>query len=372
MGGSSSKEDDHKKESEAGEEDKKPVNHLKEMEQKKRLREIQTPNQGLQAACVQGDADAVRKYVAPTDANGKPIEGGGADVNHRDLGPVPPEGKKADDPEFKAMMKDVIITEDYPLHMAAENGHVKICELLFYLDAKLENRNRMGSTALHRAVSAQKIDVVKWLLEKKCDIMAKNNIGNYALHIASYMGNVEIARLLLEAGAHRQIRTANRVEMSPLDYARKAGMIELLTRWRPDGSWGHTDSKSGESKSHELKHGESLDTVSDPIAMPTNKHVRTNSGSTSNSSVAISVLSEGGFPVLASTPNGASMPLSGRASNAPSPLPTYLHPSHTTNVGSSSSSAPSSPALVSLPGSSDSATTTSRGASSSTAPVYAP
>lgn len=44
MGAGGSKEDDKKDDKDEKDEDKKPVNHLKELE-KKRLREIQTPNQ---------------------------------------------------------------------------------------------------------------------------------------------------------------------------------------------------------------------------------------------------------------------------------------------------------------------------------------
>jgi ankyrin repeat protein len=85
---------------------------------------------------------------------------------------------------------------------------------------------RLGSTALHRAVSHGQIGVVKKLLSPgiEADIAARNNIGtwlatvpldrmtgNTCLHIAAYMGNVEMARILMDHGAHRLRNDSNKV-----------------------------------------------------------------------------------------------------------------------------------------------------------------
>jgi len=204
------------------EKEAKPVNRLKELEAKmnENLSEDYTPNQALQHAAEHGDLDAIRQQLKNA-----------ADINLPDNGPIIPPGKKADDPIYK----HAIVTGDCALHKAAQNGHVEAVNLLFLSDAQLENKDRLGSTALHRAVSHNQIAVVRKLLEPglDADLFARNNIGNTPIHIASYCGYLEIAKVLLEHGAYRLKDTPNRVGMTPLDYARKAAMHDLIQNYRP-------------------------------------------------------------------------------------------------------------------------------------------
>jgi hypothetical protein len=55
-----------------------------------------------------------------------------------DNGPVIPPGKSAEDPIYK----NAIVTGDYPLHKAAQNGHVEAVEVLYLMMAPVENRDR--------------------------------------------------------------------------------------------------------------------------------------------------------------------------------------------------------------------------------------
>jgi len=140
--------------------------------------------------------------------------------------------------------KQNIITGDTALHLAAEGGHVKCVHLLFLLEAKLENKNRVGSTVLHRAVSMNRLEVVNFLLDHGANLSATNKIGNTPLHCASYCGYLDIAAALLKYGAFKDIHKKNKVEMTPLDYAKKTSMQQLLLNFKPaDDSLGRFDRK---------------------------------------------------------------------------------------------------------------------------------
>jgi len=172
-----------------------------------------TPSQLLLHYAGEGDVERCRQLIKEE-----------ADVNFVDVGPTIPEGKSIDDPEYVHL----IITNDTPMHRAAQQGHVQVADLLFYSQAKLEAKDKLGSTPLHRAVSSGHLDMVHALLKWDADIGARNHIGNTALHIAAYLGNVEMVQLLLEHGAQRFASSPNRVEMTPTDYARKKAIQTLL------------------------------------------------------------------------------------------------------------------------------------------------
>lgn len=224
MGGSNSKEekevktDDEDAKSTSSDDDAKEHKKPALEEKKEEEKETSSPNVALMHACKKGDVEAIRRCKAE-----------GADINYRDDGP-------AILPDMEASQQHIgtAVSGDTPLHVAAEAGQTQALELLFFLDANLEATNKVGSTPLHRAVSAEKIEVVKMLLRKGANIHAKNKIGNTSLHLAAYVGNLEIAKELLRWGAYIHIHTKNKVEMTPLDYARKLSMQELFLNFRPE------------------------------------------------------------------------------------------------------------------------------------------
>lgn len=143
---------------------------------------------------------------------------------------------------FAKSIKNAVPTGDYPLHLAAEAGHVETVALLFFTEGQSANpdyRNLLGSTALHRATSYSHADVVRELLEHGADVNATNKVGSTALHIAATCGNTTVAKILLEHGAYSHLNTANKVGMTPLDCARKNSMKDLLR------SYVKEDSKRG-------------------------------------------------------------------------------------------------------------------------------
>lgn len=145
----------------------------------------------------------------------------GADVNVADTRDVP------------------FVTGDYPIHKAAEKGDDEIVTLLFFLQCDLEKRDVLGSTALIRATSHSRESTVKLLLSKGAKVDAVNNVGNTALHVAAYQGFFELAKIIIEHKPEltgRLLQKPNFANMTPIDYARKKNMIELLKNRRPASS----------------------------------------------------------------------------------------------------------------------------------------
>jgi ankyrin repeat protein len=116
--------------------------------------------------------------------------------------------------------------DDTPLRQAAENRHEDVAELLLAKGAQLDfftaimlgktdqvtvllkksptlvsAREHDDATALHLAVSFQRANIVKFLLDNKADVNAKSKKGWTPLHFVALTGDKEIAELLLSRGA---------------------------------------------------------------------------------------------------------------------------------------------------------------------------
>jgi hypothetical protein len=115
------------------------------------------------------------------------------------------------------------------LHEAAKNGDLKSVQE--YLDKKkpLDAQDHKGITALGYAVGANRIAVVKLLLDSRANPFAVDSSGNSALHYAAGYGRKELVEYLLKTGSsHSQ---ANSQGKRPLDVAtqnRHDAVIQVL------------------------------------------------------------------------------------------------------------------------------------------------
>ena len=86
-----------------------------------------------------------------------------------------------------------------PLIYAAWFGHHHICKyLISEQQANLEARDDNQSTALIRAASSNKIEVIKVLLHHKADVKAMNIYGGHAAYCAAMNGYLDTLKLLVE------------------------------------------------------------------------------------------------------------------------------------------------------------------------------
>jgi hypothetical protein len=93
-----------------------------------------------------------------------------------------------------------------PLLEACRNGDVEIVRLLVDNGAHVNFRNPQG-TSLGAAAAVNKIDVMRFLIEKGADVENKDSaMGWTPLMYAASEGSVEAAKLLLEKGADRNFK----------------------------------------------------------------------------------------------------------------------------------------------------------------------
>ena len=85
-----------------------------------------------------------------------------------------------------------------PLHIAAKEGHLEICELIA---SQIENRNsrifKTGNTPLHLAVIEVNIETVEHLIRVNSEKNPSNHEGWTPLHYAVHNGLVNVVKILI-------------------------------------------------------------------------------------------------------------------------------------------------------------------------------
>ena len=126
------------------------------------------------------------------------------------------------------------------LHVAAENDHDAIINILIDAGANLEARNESGETALHKATEGAELAALRLLIEAKADINAQENNGNTALHEAA-----EPAGVSPTSGSTHHTRSPRRWWSSRLTYS--AGSRRRVVRSSRSTHLTGTNSRSRSS-----------------------------------------------------------------------------------------------------------------------------
>jgi ankyrin repeat protein len=87
---------------------------------------------------------------------------------------------------------------DTPLHLAASSNHLEIARILLKYNAEVNSRNEDESTPLLIASSRGNLDILRLLLAHNADAFVHDNRGSTPLHLAAIRGHLEVARSLLE------------------------------------------------------------------------------------------------------------------------------------------------------------------------------
>jgi len=115
------------------------------------------------------------------------------------------------------------------LHEAAKMGDLKSVQEFLEKKKPLDAQDGRGITALGYAVGANRIAVVKLLLDSRANPFAVDSNGNSALHYASGYGRKELVEYLLKTGS--SVAQANSEGKRPLDVAtqnRHEAVIQVL------------------------------------------------------------------------------------------------------------------------------------------------
>ena len=88
-----------------------------------------------------------------------------------------------------------------PLHLAAQEDHLEVLQMLLHAGADPDQPLSTGATPLFLAASMAHLDIVGCLVEAAANVNIPTLQGSTALFTASRQGQIEICRLLLKARA---------------------------------------------------------------------------------------------------------------------------------------------------------------------------
>jgi ankyrin repeat protein len=115
--------------------------------------------------------------------------------------------------------------ESTPLHLASQEGHVKVAQVLVEHGADTAAHNTYGEVPLHVGSEGGHVDVARLLVERGADVAAQSRHGATPLHLASKEGHMDVARLLVEHGAGPAAQTKD--GETPLHRASEWGHMGL-------------------------------------------------------------------------------------------------------------------------------------------------
>ncbi len=160
--------------------------------------------------------------------------------------------------ELRARMIDITNARDdrnrTSLMVAADNGRVRMVEMMLKLRPDLEARSNAGETALTLAAAKGRTEVVKLLLKKGADPNAKNEEGESALTLASRKGHPDVVRDLLEHGAN--VKAVNKRGSRALHLAAYKGHRDIVEILLEHGAKvGERDFKGRTPRSNAARYG---------------------------------------------------------------------------------------------------------------------
>ena len=121
------------------------------------------------------------------------------------------------------------------LHWAAYFNRLEAVRFLIERGADVNARNNIGMTPLHYAALCGHKDMVETLLEQKADVNALDCQGLTPLHLAAQYGHAEIVEILLGYGADIAAKTNYR-GLTPLHWAAFWGHTEAINTLLKNGA----------------------------------------------------------------------------------------------------------------------------------------
>lgn len=93
------------------------------------------------------------------------------------------------------------------IHTAIISGNLEAVKQHMEAGTDINQKEAMsGSTPLMSAVTFNKPEIVKALIDAHADLSIKNNDGATALHTAAFFGRIEIVQMLIDAKADKTIK----------------------------------------------------------------------------------------------------------------------------------------------------------------------
>jgi ankyrin repeat protein len=112
------------------------------------------------------------------------------------------------------------------LHMASNNGHYKVVEVLLNNEANIEAKTTMSRTPLHISCLRGYFEIVKLLVDSGASINSTDNDFNTPLHYISEHGYPEILKFLLDKGP--EITIKNHAGLTCIDVANNVEIRKIF------------------------------------------------------------------------------------------------------------------------------------------------
>jgi len=118
--------------------------------------------------------------------------------------------------------------KDTPLMLAVQSGEDEKVKEMLQEGVNPNDVNLDGITALHYAVAAQNVVIVRLLLEYNADSNIQGHDGKTPLHVASHQSAFSIAQELMQY--HTDSSIEDNQGRKAIDYARNERMIDILSQ----------------------------------------------------------------------------------------------------------------------------------------------
>ncbi|RZC31795.1 GA-binding protein subunit beta-1 [Asbolus verrucosus] len=136
--------------------------------------------------------------------------------------------------ETKSLLnRGALFTADWlgtsPLHLAARNNHLEICEILLKAGISRDARTKVDKTSLHMAACEGHVNIVETLLEYGSDPDCRDLLGMTPLHWAAQNGHAEVVKTLIKHFANTE--PLNKFYLTPTDIAtqiNRPDIVELI------------------------------------------------------------------------------------------------------------------------------------------------
>lgn len=119
------------------------------------------------------------------------------------------------------------------IHSAVLTGNLEAVKQHIEAGTDINKKEAMsGSTPLMSAITFNKPEIAKALINANADLSVKNNDGGTALHTAAFFGRIEFVQLLIDAKADKTIRNnfgATPREIVVADFDQMKPVYEMLT-----------------------------------------------------------------------------------------------------------------------------------------------